>query len=359
MLWALLLIPAWSSALGTDDIVPYERSITRNFKVSAGATVNIDNKYGNVTLHAWAKNEINAVITIKVDGNSPDAAKQLADQVSIRGAQAGNTVSLATEYDAGSGNSFWKQFFGGGPKTGKKYIHIDYKVYIPQSLADLQITNNYGNVTGDHIPGNMKVNMNYGAFHISNQAGTLSIAANYCQGSLNGIKTGRIQANYTDFSIDKAGDLDIRSNYSDFKIITAGNIHIQGNYGDITGETIASIDGETTYSDYKISKLTSGGSLNTTYGDVYIKNLGDQFRGLTVRPTYSDVKIGVPDNLSLRIDVGLTRGDISTGSLPLQITEHATQHGNSTLKATMNGAGNNAPEIKIVGTYSDLTLRGE
>lgn len=354
-----LLSPVLLSASSIHEATPYQRTITKEFTVSSGSTLNIENKYGNVTLHSWNKNQIQAVIKVKADASTLDAAKQLANQVAIKSSQSGNTVTLQTQYDSDNGGSFWKSFFGGSTKTGKRNIHIDYEVYVPQSLAGAHIKNNYGNVTGDNIAGNMTLDMNYGAFHISNLTGTLNLNSNYCEGNLNGIKTSRVRANYTNFNLDKINKVSIQSNYSDYKIVQVGDMEIDGNYGDITADGISSIDGKTTYSDYKINTLSSGGNINTTYGDIYIKMLGNQFNGLNISPTYSDIKIGMPDNLSVKLDIHLTHGDIHTGNLSLQTTERTEQHGNSVLRATTKGAGNSTPTIKIDGSYADVSLTGK
>lgn len=353
---SFILIPAWSFAANVNSEVPFTRSITKIYTVSSGAQLSIENKYGNVTLHSWNKDEIKAVINIRVEGNTLENARQLADQVSIRSKQSGNLVSFQTQYDANSGTSFWKQFFGSGSKGGKKYVHIDYEVYIPRSIAGTTIKNDYGNLTCDPISGDLYVAMNYGNFRIGNLGGRLNLNTNYCTGSLTDIKDGEVHSNYTDFNLDKVQSLQISYNYSDFKIMQSGNIKVQGNYGNISGETITYLGSKTTYSDYKINKLSEGGNINTTYGDIYIKMLGDQFKGLIVKPTYSDVKIGIPDGLLFQLDIGLTRGDIRTDNIHLQTTEKVEDHGNSTLKAYAKGAGSNAPMLRIIGAYSDVTL---
>ncbi|HEX5554338.1 MAG TPA: hypothetical protein VFX43_13920 [Chitinophagaceae bacterium] len=358
VLYGLLCIPVAVSAMNESVSVPFKRNVIKTFNVQSGAHLNISNKYGKVNLHTWNKNQIQATITITTNGTNTENARDLANQVTIQSNKTSNNVSITTEYAQSRSSSFWKSFFGGGGGNGKNNIHIDYEVYLPQSLAGLTIKNNYGNVTGDDIPGSLSLDLNYGNFHLSKIGGPLELNANYCDGTLNDVKRGDIRANYTDFHLDKVNNLNIQSNYSDYKISKAGHLEIRSNYGDISAEIIATLISQTTYGDYKITTLSKQGNITTTYGDVNIRSLGDQFEGLTIKPTYSDVNIGVPGNLHVRLDIDLTHGDIRTDGISLQQVVKTDEHGKQTLKASSTGAGTNAPVINVSGTYSDVSLSG-
>lgn len=353
--WILLLVLPWNSYGVSVSVIPFTRAVTKTFTVSNGAQLTVNNKYGKVTLHAWNKNEIQAVVTITANGSNSDNAKSLANQVNIQSSQSGNNVTLATQYDANSTSSFWKKFFGGGGSQ-KNYIHIDYTVYIPQSLATMHIANNYGDVVGDNIPGDFSLDMNYGNFHISNVAGDFKMHVNYGSGSLSGISKGIIQANYTDFNLDNVNNLTINSNYSDYKISNAGQIVFNGNYGNFSIGKIDKIACGSNYTDYKISTILQQAKMETTYGDIRIGTLGDQFTLMNIRSTYGNVRVGIPKNLPVRLNIDLTHGDIHNSGLPLQIQEKINDHGKNILKAAVQGAGSSSPQIVINGTYSDVSL---
>lgn len=356
LLSGLLLLPIIASAKETLQSVPYKRKVIKTYNVNDGARLSIDNKYGGITLHTWSKDQIKAVILIKANGHDENNARELANQVSIRSSQAGNSVSLTTTYQPGN-SSFWSKFWGNlSNGNWGKYIRIDYDVYLPQSLSNLNIDNNYGDVTGNGIPCNFSLNMNYGHFYINKVEGNLTLNVNYGEGSLSGITSGNIDANYTDFDIDQINSLKISSNYSEYKITNAGRLEFHSNYGDISAENISSITSHTTYSDYKINTLLKEGNITTTYGDISIKDLGDQFTGLTINPTYSDISIDIPQNLPVRINIDLVHGDIKTRNLSLQQVEKTDEHGKQTLKAVSSGAGANAPVIKVSGSYADVSL---
>lgn len=354
--FGLLLIPAFAIGGIVSLQETYTRNITKTFTVENGADLHISNKYGKVTLQRSAGNQIKAVITITVKAASEADAKSLASQVTIQSSQSSNRVSLTTEYGEGRSSSFWKRFFG---ETGdpRKYIHIDYLVYVPASIASTDLTNNFGDVAGDNIPGNLNLKLNYGNFHIGRVGGAVDLHANYCSGSLNGIASGSIHANYTDVRLDKVDNLSISSNYSNYKISQAGNIEMSSNYGNITGEDIATITSSSTYGDYRITNLEKSGHITTVYGDVRISDLGSNFDTLTINPTYSDITIGIPGSLHVHLDVRLTRGDIGTGDVSLERVQRTDAHGTTSLNAEAAGEGPGTSLIKINGTYSDVNFK--
>lgn len=329
----------------------YSRKIVKTFSVESGASLNITNKYGKITLQRWNKDEIRAEITITVNASSDEDAQKLADQVVIQSRQSSQNVTLVTDYNKGGNSSFWQKFFGSAGE-GRKDVHIDYLVYVPASTASIDVRNNFGDVAGNNLPGKLTMELNYGNFHVGQVAGTVAVSANYCKGTLYGIHGGSIRANYTDFQLDQVNNLDISSNYSNYRISRAGAIQLKSNYGDIIAENIASITSRSTYGDYRIATLQKAGDISTTYGDVRIKSLGTGFDTLTINPTYSDVSIGIPAALAVRLQVHVSYGSIRTGDIPLQQVQKSTARHSSFLEAEAGEKGSPSALIQVNGTYS-------
>lgn len=336
----------------------YTRTVTKTFQVNEGARLRIDNKYGKIDLRTWDNNQIRAVVTITTAASTDQAAQELASQVDIQTSQSGSTVSLATQYSGSTSGSFWKRFFGVSGSQGRSSVHIDYEVMIPRSLAATDISNNYGDVAGSDLPGNVDVRLNYGHFHLSKIAGKLALSVNYCEGSLAGIANGVISGNYTNFQLDNVRNVKIQSNYSDYKIATGTGLTMSANYGSFSADRLSGISSQSNYTDYKIGTLGGTSSLNTTYGDIRIQTLAQDFGGLNLRGTYGNASVGIPASLPVRLDIRLTRGDIHASGLEMSDVEKTSDHGSNTLKALVHGSAS-APLISVNSTYSDVTLTGE
>lgn len=349
-----LILPLYSNGHSL-SVVPSSRTVTKIFNVGEGAQLTINNKYGKVNMQTWDKNQIQAVITITANGSNNDNAKSLANQVTIQSTQSGNNVTLTTQYDPNTFTSFWKRFFNGSGNQ-RNYIHIDYIVYLPRSLAGTHVTNNYGDVTGDNIPGDLFVDLNYGNFHVSKVSGEFEIDVNYGTGTLSNINQAVIHANYTDFNLGDINNLQIQSNYSDYKISNAGQVSYHGNYGNFSAGQVNTITCGSNYTDYKIGTLERQANMKVTYGDIRIGSLGNQFKGMNIQSVYGNVKAGIPADFPLRLDIDLTHGNLNTGKLPLRIEQKISDHGKSILKASVQGGAASSPVISINGTYSDVSI---
>lgn len=355
-LWLALLFPGLAVAGNTLEKPSYTLTVTKKFTVNNGARLDVSNKYGKVIMHTWDKNVIQAVITITANGSNDDDARSLASKVNIQASQSGNTVSLTTKYDASASGSFWKQFFGGTGGSPKDYIHIDYEISLPRSLANMDISNNYGDVAGDGLTGNLNLAMNYGNFHLSGIGGKLQVNVNYCDGTLSDINGGVIHANYSDFKLDRVSNLEIHSNYSDYRIASGGSLNFNANYGGLVADNLDQFHSKSNYTDFKIGTLSGDSRMSLTYGNANIKTLGSGFAGLDIQATYGDVSVGIPQGMALRLDIHLIHGDIHTGSVALDQVEKSDEHGTSTLKGVSRGGGSGASLIKVSGTYSDVSL---
>lgn len=336
---------------------PFSRTVTKTFQVSNGAALDIENKYGKVSLTTWNKNEIRAVVTITANASSEENARQLAGQVNIQADQSGNNlVKLSTTYESGQNSSFWKRFFGGLSASPGRSVRIDYEVTIPRSLASTSIRNNYGDVVGSDIPGNVSLSLNYGHFHLSRVGGTLNLNVNYCEGTLSDINGGVIQGNYTHFQLDQVSNLKIQSNYSDYKIATGTKVDLHANYGNFAADHLGGFTSRSNYTDYKIETLGGASDMQVTYGNIRIGSLAADFSGLNIKGTYGDASVGVPASRPVRVDVQLVKGDIHVSGLDLQQVERNSNHGNETLSGNSRGAGPDAPLIKVNGTYTNVSL---
>lgn len=332
----------------------YERNITFSFQVNNQAALQLENKYGNVTFYRWDKNQIQANITITVKAESEEQARKIAGEIAIEKSQSGNTVSLHTNYNvSNASSSFWNLFFNSG-SVGRKNIRIDYKVYVPASLGKLTVQNKYGDVAGNHIPGDVEVVLHYGNFHLSDLPGHLKLDVDYGDGSLIDIASGTVHADYTDFHIDKVQNLQIRYKYSDLTIGQAGNVVLNGSYGDISAESIGNLQSQTAYGDYRIRNLDMRAAISSAYGDVHIDRTGRGLKQLSVTTRYADLFVGFPEELRIKVQVNLSYGDFDRGSVSLQEVEKSEKGAQIVYAGRSPGAGSGAAVVSVTGAYSDV-----
>lgn len=334
----------------------FKRTITKTFTVSDNARLSVSNKYGKIVLHTWDKNEIRATIVITGFGKDQDEAQKIANSVDIDASQSGNAVTLKTVYTSGSGSSFWGKLFNFSNKSGKDYANIDYDVYLPRSLATLDIDNNYGDVVSDDIYANTSISMNYCNYHLGNFMNNLKLSMNYSKGSVAKAGQAVVSANYSSLRSDELQSLKISCNYTDFQLAKVGVLSLSVTYGNVMVDAVNDISGNSNYTDYKIGKINGSADLKVTYGDVKIGDIGNGFKQIKLDGTYSGFKLGLPANAAFRIDARLVYGDLKTGSANLKNINSVGKSNTKTFSGISANGNESSPLISFNGTYSGLTL---
>lgn len=347
-----LLLPLLAQA--HNGATAYKRTIVKEFTVNDNATLNLSNKYGKIIFHTSNKNEIKATITVTGFGKNDEQAKAIAEMVEVNTNQSNNGVSLSTYYSPSKNNSGW--FSWGGKMDSKDYVNIDYDIYIPQSLQNLLVKNQFGDVIADKFSFPVTLEMNYCTFDIR-EAQDLLFKINYCdKGKVGKAGNVTVKGNYSAIRGGQLESLNANSNYSEYVFGRVGNLKISSNYDDYKIDAVGTVSGRGTYSDVRLKELQQSVDLNMTYGDVKIEKVSSGFKQADFQLTYSDLDIRFGARQPLSIEANLVNGDLDTGGLELKnVVSNKT---NSTLRysAHAGGGSDSSPYIKIRGVNTDVNL---
>jgi hypothetical protein len=293
------------------------KTYSKSYTVDAGTRLDINNRYGKVTVNTWSKNEFKVDVQIQVTADKANDTKKFIDRISINDSKQGQTVSFKTNIDSQS------DLFGS--KTSSRKIEINYVIYMPAQNA-LNITNKYGNVELPDLDGKLVINCAYGDL----QAKSLSNPGN------------QIKVSYGDARIAslKATDLDI-------------------SYGSLVLGSVDKLNADVKYSSAKIGRISTSGILNVKYGTgVQISNLDENMKNLSVNSKYSNIKLGLNDDEDADFDVTVHYGSFNYGNHPVNISakqpvEEKGFNPTKTFKGRV-GKGNIARVININSSYSSV-----
>ena len=128
------------------------KKVYRSFPVSQVQKLDLDNKYGNITISDSRKDSVIIDVTIWVDGNN-DKARRLLDQISVNVSKSGSTVSAETVF----ANNF----------SSNQEFSIDYNISVPAD-RDLDVSQKYGSVNMANLTGNGNFEIKYGELRAKN-----------------------------------------------------------------------------------------------------------------------------------------------------------------------------------------------
>ncbi|GAB2984902.1 hypothetical protein GCM10027049_23880 [Mucilaginibacter puniceus] len=294
------------------------KTYSKSYAIDAGTRLDIDNRYGKVTVNTWSKNEFKVDVQIQVTANKADDTRKFIDRISINDSRQGQTVFFKTNIDKESQPGLF------GSKNSSRKIEINYVIYMPAQNA-LNITNKYGNVELPELNGKLVINCAYGNL----QAKSLSNPANQIKVSYGDARIGSL----------KATDLDI-------------------SYGSLVLGSVDKLNADVKYSSAKIGTISTSGIINVKYGSgIQISNLDENMRNLMVDAKYSNIKLGL-SNEDADFDVTVHYGSFNYGNHLVNIlkTENEEKKGFNPTKTFKGhvGKGNIARVININSSYSSV-----
>ena len=100
-----------------------KKEINKSFNVGKNDILQVDNRYGNITVTHWSKSEVSIRVVIEAKARNDEKAQAIIDRVNIRMEKMGNTVSAVTSLRSQNGN-------GGSNES----FTINYYVNMPSDV---------------------------------------------------------------------------------------------------------------------------------------------------------------------------------------------------------------------------------
>lgn len=302
LIFALLLLPA--VVTGSNDFkgkYTKEKSIKKEYRVSANDLLKIENSYGNIDFTAWDENRVVIEVTIKTSGNDEEKVIERLKEIDVAFNQSGNVVSAETLLEQSS-NSWWGSLFGGGSNVN---FEINYRVKAP-ATNNVELENDYGSINLDRLKGNAKISSDYGRLMIGELHGDENIINfDYTRNSsIDYVKRAKINADYSEFNIGEAGTVFLNADYTDSNFEKVENLSFNNDYGSLKVDKLRNIKGEGDYLSVKLGSLYATANLSMDYGSLLINRLMPSVKEVGLETDYTGIKIGYDKDapFSFRID---------------------------------------------------------
>lgn len=271
--------------------VEKKKEINHSFKVDNNSCLQVDNKYGNISITHWNKEEVSMRIEIICKANNERIAQENIDRVSIDATMLGNKISAKTELKSSN------------KSTRNLSININYYIQMPATLKS-ELSQKYGNI---YLPEKdnheMDIEVKYGNLKAGDFVAPLSLEAKYSNVKVGNLTHAEIDLSYSGgASIAKAHKLKIDSRYSNTDIEQIDELKISSNYGNVSIGQVNKLTLELAYGNTTIKKLNE--TLNADelkYSNLTIHSLSPSFKQFNVDARYGNVDVKLPANASFRV----------------------------------------------------------
>ena len=264
------------------------KNISRTFSVDNNDKLSVNNQYGKVSVHTWAKNEIKVEIEIKAYEASENGAENLLESVNIAELREGNLISFKTNFEKTSLN-FWSRVKNG--QEERRGVQVNYLIYMP-SKNPLDISNRYGKTEIDDFSGPVNISSSYGSL----TSGKLDNPAN------------QVKVSYGSASIDN---------------FINGNLSVA--YGSLTLNQAAKLNATIKYGKATIAQLSQGGDFNIAYtGGFKIDEVDKSVKNLNINSSYSGVSLGLEEGANFDFDVTVKYAGFNYSNSRVYLVEQIT-----------------------------------
>ncbi len=331
----------WSAAsLHAQEVT---KRIAKNYKIADDTKISISNKFGDVVIRIWDKDEIDIKVEIEARGRNESRTQKILDAIEVNFTDHISAGLLSVKTVVGN--------------TGNNAsFSINYEISMPGENP-LQLTNTFGSVFMGSYRGDLQLRVKYGQFMAENLANAdLTIAFSSSRGEVEALSAGRLDLSYSKMTLDEVGDVRIESKFSDIDIEHAGNIKLEARYGDIDIGSVKSLDGELQFVGLDIAYLSDRLVLEGRYGDgIRIDKISKDFKEIDIESEFSTVRLNLQRGVATKLDFDLAFGNLKVDGENVTFTRVIKETTTSEYTGYM-GNPQASSSIKVSTRYGNIRL---
>lgn len=357
MLMCALFVVAGAQA--TDSFSELSKDITHVFgDIKRGDRLEIANKFGNVVFRIHKKNEIKALINVKVAAASKQAATNMLNKVNVK-----TDVKNSWNY---SSYSIKNNYYGDSNEETK--VEINCVVYIPKDLLAIKVKNEFGNVYieeyglpfeanvrfGDLIAGRlmhneqMFVSVEYGKLQID-EAVTINAGVRFGEAKIGRADYLNLCLQHSEGSVGDVNNLaaDLK-HVSDLNIMGVEKVKINAlSFTTLNIESLKS----------RLDVVAAGG----THSNVKIAvQSAKKFEGIRMNCSFTPVELLLPKDIVAQCNLSSSNGMVTIKNLPGDNLKDGAFRGkrySGNLGAKRKGVDyTKLPKIDIVDSFANIEV---
>lgn len=353
----------------------YEKTYSESFNVDGDGSVRLENRYGEIRVETWDRDEVKIDVRVRVSAKDQDDADKTFDRIRIDFSSSGNTASATTTIGNGKRGKGWFEKIIDGDWWGNGNSN-DYKIYyvvkmpasadlttsakycdveLPDLSGDTDLSVGYGDLYAGDLTGERNsLSVSYGSARVGALAGRSEIRMRYSEGTLTEGGDLRYDGRYSEFRMGDVGNLNLNIGYEDLEVESAKEVRMDGNYNDVEIDRVETLIIDGNYNDWEVNLVENELEVDASYGDLAIDRLAAGFTRVYIRTNYIDVELDVDSDAGYEMELRSRYGDISYDRGRAQNVNSDKSGSSHSVTATMPGKGSG--KIDISTSYGDIEL---
>ncbi len=325
----------------------------KEYTAGANTTLEISNKYGDVNIQSWDKDQVVIDVKITVELPSKEKAEKLLGYLDVQFDEGENKISAKTVIDE-------KFNFTGWGNESRKFS-IDYEVKMPVGTA-LTLSNRYGDTDINELHGLMNIDIKYGNL----TAGKLTrgnvkplskINLAYGKGTIEETGWLDITARYVGvIEITKSQALLIDTKYSKLSLGEASSVVGESKYDNIRIESIKNLVLENGYTETNIGELTKKLNYQGSYGSFTIERVAADFESINVETHYMGVRLGIDESASYKLEAKVSYGGLKYNEDNFKNERRIVENNSNEVTGNVGKEESPTATVNVVASYGSVKL---
>lgn len=330
----------------------FKKEYNKKYTCSKQTLFKLYNKYGDIEIKDWQKDEINIAAEIVLRDVSENKANQIFELIDINFSQEGNVITVETDYS----DAFFKMI--NKPFGGDNRFEVNYAISMPAYIKS-EIENKYGNLFISKLASASSIKVKYGNLKINQLEGTgkdqmVHVELGYSDGTIENCKWLKIMIKYSKLYIQESKALIILSKYSKLTIDKGSSIVSESKYDEYRIGNLANFVAESEYSNFKFSQITNKIRLDTKYTDFKVERVPAGFESIEIENKYGSINIGIDNNASYRL-----KGYAQYAKMHYPSNSRVSRYQENTelrVEGVIGEEGPDLPKVSIQTRYGGVTL---
>lgn len=310
------------------------------YAVDQGASLVIQNKFGDIHCQAWDESSVSVNVTVKVDASSQEKADRVFDKIDIE--LTGTRSIVAGKTTVGN--------------ISNANYSIDYEIHMPRWIS-IDLDNQFGNIYLDQTDGSAKIDLEYGDMEANAFNGAKTdLTIKFSNVETGYIKDGNVNIEYSELDSKGADNLKLYSRFSELTLEKIGMLNLDSQYDEIKTGSAGQIISVSRFSGLKFDKIGGDFDFDMDYGDLEAKNISAAFKVGKVRNSFAGVTLGFDPKATMNINAEMEFGELKYPKSGSSISQETTGYTTNIYKGRIGSSAGASSQLTIDSKNADVDI---
>jgi len=278
-----------------------EKKYHEEYSVTPNSQLYLENKYGDIDVRNWDKNQVTIDVVITVYHRDRERAEKLLSFLDVEFHQEGDKIKAVTIIDSKFNKSNWSLL-----NNESKEFSIDYTVNMPTDM-DIELKNKYGDAFLNELSGHVNIYVKYGSLKVNklsrgNTKPYNKIYVGYGKAEVTEVNWLKLDLSYSRIEFEASKALMVMSKYSKLYLNDGRSIVAESKYDTYNVGEVNNLVFTAAYGSLKSEQVNKTLQLNMKYTGCSVNYIPSGFEKISIENKYGGIKLGIDTNASYKID---------------------------------------------------------